>query len=191
MDAGNYREALREAALDEMEGADIMMVKPAGAYLDIIRALRDHSSLPIAAYQVSGEYAMIKAAAERGWLDEKAAVMESLLSIKRAGAFGGSSPRAGGSALPAHVDAQICASSCLSDPGRRARRLSADRSPLDRSASAQSSRVLTTDFVTSLPLRRGGHHPHILRHAGCQVAARGPERLSVGRLAGVGGKGER
>lgn len=86
MDAGNYREALREAALDEMEGADIMMVKPAGAYLDIIRALRDHSSLPIAAYQVSGEYAMIKAAAERGWLDERAAVMESLVSIKRAGA---------------------------------------------------------------------------------------------------------
>lgn len=89
MDPGNYREALREAALDEMEGADIMMVKPAGAYLDIIRALRDHSSLPIAAYQVSGEYAMIKAAAERGWLDEKAAVLESLLSIKRAGAPAG------------------------------------------------------------------------------------------------------
>jgi porphobilinogen synthase len=86
MDPSNYREALREAALDEMEGADIMMVKPAGAYLDIIRALRDSSTLPIAAYQVSGEYAMIKAAAERGWLDERAAVMESLLSIKRAGA---------------------------------------------------------------------------------------------------------
>jgi porphobilinogen synthase len=86
MDPGNYREALREAALDEMEGADIMMVKPAGAYLDIIRALRDASTLPIAAYQVSGEYAMIKAAAERGWLDERAAVLESLVSIRRAGA---------------------------------------------------------------------------------------------------------
>ena len=69
-----------------MEGADIMMVKPAGAYLDIIRALRDASTLPIAAYQVSGEYAMIKAAAERGWLDERAAVLESLVSIRRAGA---------------------------------------------------------------------------------------------------------
>ena len=86
MDAGNYREALREAALDEAEGADIMMVKPAGPYLDIIRALRDSSTLPIAAYQVSGEYAMIMAAVERGWLDEKGAVLESLLSIKRAGA---------------------------------------------------------------------------------------------------------
>lgn len=63
-----------------------MMVKPAGAYLDIIRALRERSTLPIAAYQVSGEYAMIKAAVERGWLDERAAVLESLLSIKRAGA---------------------------------------------------------------------------------------------------------
>jgi porphobilinogen synthase len=86
MDPANYREALREAYLDEAEGADIMMVKPAGAYLDIIRALRDTSALPIAAYQVSGEYAMLKAAAERGWLDERAAVLESLVSIKRAGA---------------------------------------------------------------------------------------------------------
>lgn len=86
MDAGNYREALREMALDEAEGADIMMVKPAGAYLDIIRLLRDNTTLPVAAYQVSGEYAMLKAAAERGWLDEKAAVMESLLAIRRAGA---------------------------------------------------------------------------------------------------------
>ena len=86
MDAGNYREALRECAIDEAEGADVLMVKPAGAYLDIIRALRDNSTLPIAAYQVSGEYAMLKAAEERGWLDERAAVMESLLSIRRAGA---------------------------------------------------------------------------------------------------------
>ena len=72
--------------MDEAEGADIMMVKPAGAYLDIIRLLRDNTTLPVAAYQVSGEYAMLKAAAERGWLDEKAAVMESLLAIRRAGA---------------------------------------------------------------------------------------------------------
>lgn len=86
MDPGNYREALREAALDELEGADIMMVKPAGAYLDIIRALRDASTLPIAAYQVSGEYAMLKAACERGWLVEKDAVLESLGCIRRAGA---------------------------------------------------------------------------------------------------------
>lgn len=85
-DPANYREAIREAALDELEGADIMMVKPAGAYLDIIRALRDNSTLPIAAYQVSGEYSMLKAAASAGMLDEKDAVLESLLSIRRAGA---------------------------------------------------------------------------------------------------------
>ncbi len=86
MDPANSREALRELELDEDEGADIVMVKPAGAYLDIIRLLREHSALPIAAYQVSGEYAMIKAACEKGWLDEKAIVLESLLSIRRAGA---------------------------------------------------------------------------------------------------------
>lgn len=86
MDMRNSREALREAALDEAEGADILMVKPAGPYLDILKAVRDNSSLPIAAYQVSGEYAMIKAAAERGWLDEKRAAMESLYGIRRAGA---------------------------------------------------------------------------------------------------------
>jgi len=85
-DPANYRESLREARLDEAEGADIMMVKPAGAYLDVIRLLRDNTTLPISAYQVSGEYAMLKAAAERGMLNEEAAVMESLLSIKRAGA---------------------------------------------------------------------------------------------------------
>jgi len=86
MDPSNYREALRECALDEMEGADIMMVKPGLPYLDIIRLLRDNSTLPIAAYHVSGEYAMLKAAAERGWLDERAAVLEALLCLKRAGA---------------------------------------------------------------------------------------------------------
>mmetsp|Transcript_42522 Transcript_42522/g.51639 ORF Transcript_42522/g.51639 Transcript_42522/m.51639 type:complete len:419 (+) Transcript_42522:72-1328(+) len=85
-DPANYREALREAALDEAEGADIMMVKPAGAYLDIIRALRDNTTLPISAYQVSGEYSMLKAASAAGMLDERDAVLESLLSIKRAGA---------------------------------------------------------------------------------------------------------
>lgn len=86
MDPANAREALREADLDAMEGADMLMVKPAGAYLDIIHRLREHSDLPIAAYQVSGEYLMIKSAAEAGWLDEKKIVMETLTSIRRAGA---------------------------------------------------------------------------------------------------------
>ena len=86
MDPANAREALREAALDEAEGADILMVKPAGAYLDIIAKLRAASTLPIAAYQVSGEYLMIKAAAASGWLDEEKIMLESLLGIRRAGA---------------------------------------------------------------------------------------------------------
>jgi len=86
MDPANVREALREAELDESEGADMLMVKPAGPYLDVIRALREASPLPIAAYQVSGEYAMLAAASEAGYLDERSAVMESLLSIRRAGA---------------------------------------------------------------------------------------------------------
>ncbi len=86
MDPANAREAIREVALDEAEGADIVMVKPAGPYLDVIRTLRDHTTLPIAAYQVSGEYAMLKAASERGWLDERKVVMESLTAIRRAGA---------------------------------------------------------------------------------------------------------
>jgi len=86
MDPANAREALREAAMDIEEGADIIMVKPALPYLDIIRALREEFNHPIAAYQVSGEYAMIKAAAKLGWLDEDRVMMESLLSIRRAGA---------------------------------------------------------------------------------------------------------
>jgi porphobilinogen synthase len=86
MDPGNAREALREAELDLAEGADMVMVKPAGPYLDVIRAVRDAVHVPLVAYQVSGEYAMIKAAAERGWLDERRAVMESVTAIKRAGA---------------------------------------------------------------------------------------------------------
>ncbi|MCU0636518.1 MAG: porphobilinogen synthase [Gemmatimonadaceae bacterium] len=86
MDPANAREALRELALDEAEGADIVMVKPAGPFLDIIRLLREHTTLPVAAYQVSGEYAMLKAAAQNGWLDERRAVLESLLGIRRAGA---------------------------------------------------------------------------------------------------------
>jgi porphobilinogen synthase len=85
-DPANYREALREAAADEAEGADIMMVKPGLPYLDVIRQLRDFSPLPIAAYHVSGEYAMLKAAAERGWLDEREAVLEALTCLRRAGA---------------------------------------------------------------------------------------------------------
>jgi porphobilinogen synthase len=86
MDPANAREALREAAQDITEGADMLMVKPAGPYLDVVRAVRERFDLPLAAYQVSGEFAMIKAAAERGWLDEKRAVLESVLGIRRAGA---------------------------------------------------------------------------------------------------------
>ena len=86
MAAPNAREALREAKLDEGEGADMLMVKPAGPYLDIIHRVRETTDLPLAAYQVSGEYAMLKAAAERGWIDEPRAAMESLLGIRRAGA---------------------------------------------------------------------------------------------------------
>ena len=86
MDPANRREALREIALDVEEGADIITVKPALPYLDIIAAARAQMLLPVAAYQVSGEYSMIKAAAQAGWLDESRAMMESLLSIKRAGA---------------------------------------------------------------------------------------------------------
>lgn len=86
MDPANRKEALREVELDVEEGADIIMVKPALPYLDIIREVKDRWDVPVAAYNVSGEYAMIKAAAERGWLDGEAAMLESLLSIKRAGA---------------------------------------------------------------------------------------------------------
>jgi porphobilinogen synthase len=86
MDPANGREALREVALDAAEGADMLMVKPAGPYLDIIREVRARYDLPLAAYQVSGEYAMIKAAVQNGWLDERRAALESLIAIKRAGA---------------------------------------------------------------------------------------------------------
>ena len=86
MDPANAREALREAALDVQEGADIIMVKPALPYLDIIRAVREEFDLPVAAYNVSGEYSMIKAACERGWLEEERVMMEVLTAIKRAGA---------------------------------------------------------------------------------------------------------
>lgn len=86
MDPANAREALREVALDEAEGADLVMVKPAGPYLDILRAVREHTHLPVAAYQVSGEYLMIEAAAATGSLDRKAVHLESLLGIRRAGA---------------------------------------------------------------------------------------------------------
>jgi porphobilinogen synthase len=86
MDYGNRKEAIREAELDLDEGADIIMVKPALAYLDVIREMADCFNVPIAAYHVSGEYSMIKAVAVQGWIDEKAAVLESLTAIKRAGA---------------------------------------------------------------------------------------------------------
>ena len=86
MDPANAREAIRETLLDEDEGADMVMVKPAGPYLDIISQVRENTTLPVAAYQVSGEYLMIKAAAKDGWLDEKAVALESLTGIKRAGA---------------------------------------------------------------------------------------------------------
>ena len=86
MDPANKREAVRELLLDEEEGADIVMVKPAGPYLDVISELRDHTTLPVAAYQVSGEYLMIKSASADGWLNEEAVMMESLMGIRRAGA---------------------------------------------------------------------------------------------------------
>jgi porphobilinogen synthase len=86
MDSANSREAMREAELDVAEGADFLMVKPATAYLDLVYALRQKYNLPLVAYHVSGEYAMIKAAAERGWIDEKRVMLETLTSIKRAGA---------------------------------------------------------------------------------------------------------
>ncbi len=86
MDPANGREALREVALDVAEGADLLMVKPAGPYLDVVRQVRDHYDLPLAAYQVSGEYAMLKAAAAQGWIDERRAALESLTAIRRAGA---------------------------------------------------------------------------------------------------------
>jgi porphobilinogen synthase len=86
MDPANAREALREVALDVEEGADMVMIKPALPYLDLIRAVRDRFELPVAAYQVSGEYSMLKAAAQNGWLDERAAVTEALTAIRRAGA---------------------------------------------------------------------------------------------------------
>jgi len=86
MDPANAREALREVALDVAEGADLVMVKPAVPYLDIVRLVKDRFPLPVAAYHVSGEYAMIKAAAERGWIDEDRVVLETLTCCRRAGA---------------------------------------------------------------------------------------------------------
>jgi porphobilinogen synthase len=86
MDPPNVREAMREAELDYSEGADILMVKPATVYLDVLRMVRDRFDVPLAAYHVSGEYALIKAAAQKGWIDEERTMMETLTSIKRAGA---------------------------------------------------------------------------------------------------------
>jgi len=86
MDPGNAREAIREALLDVDEGADILMVKPGLAYMDIIRSVKEATNLPMAVYNVSGEYAMVKAAAERGWIDERRVVMETMLNFRRAGA---------------------------------------------------------------------------------------------------------
>jgi porphobilinogen synthase len=86
MDPANAREAVREAALDEAEGADVVMVKPALPYLDVIRRVKDQTRMPVAAYNVSGEYAMVKAAAAAGHVEERAVVLESLTSIRRAGA---------------------------------------------------------------------------------------------------------
>ncbi len=86
MDPANAREALHEVLLDVDEGADMIMVKPAGPYLDVIRRVREAVNIPVVAYQVSGEYSLLKAAAERGWIDERAAALETLVGIKRAGA---------------------------------------------------------------------------------------------------------
>ncbi|REK53121.1 MAG: porphobilinogen synthase [Thermobacillus sp.] len=86
MDPANVREALREAESDVLEGADMLMVKPALAYMDVIRTIKDNFDLPLAAYNTSGEYAMVKAAAMNGWIDERAVVLETLTGLKRAGA---------------------------------------------------------------------------------------------------------
>jgi porphobilinogen synthase len=86
MDPANVDEAIREAQLDLEEGADVVMVKPALPYLDVIRQVKDATGAPVAAYHVGGEYSMLKAAAENGWIDERAAALESLTSIRRAGA---------------------------------------------------------------------------------------------------------
>lgn len=86
MDPANAREALKEVALDIAEGADLVIVKPALAYLDIVRSVKDNTDLPVVAYNVSGEYAMVKAAAANGWIDERQIVQETLLGMKRAGA---------------------------------------------------------------------------------------------------------
>jgi porphobilinogen synthase len=86
MDIANTDEALREAKSDIEEGADIIMVKPAGPYLDVIRRVKENFNIPLAAYQVSGEYSMIKAAGRLDWIDEKRVMVESLIGIKRAGA---------------------------------------------------------------------------------------------------------
>jgi len=86
MDPANVREALLEAALDEAEGADLLMVKPALAYLDVVRAVRERTQLPLLAYNVSGEYSMVKAAAQQGWIDEGKVVLEALTGMRRAGA---------------------------------------------------------------------------------------------------------
>jgi porphobilinogen synthase len=86
MDPANVREAMREVSLDVEEGADIIMVKPALAYLDVISEVRNELDVPIAAYNVSGEYAMVKAAAEKGWIDHDKVMLETLLAIRRAGA---------------------------------------------------------------------------------------------------------
>nr|HNH87543.1 porphobilinogen synthase [Solirubrobacterales bacterium] len=86
MDPANSDEAVREAKLDLEEGADALMVKPAGHYLDIVRRVKDETGAPVAAYQVSGEYSAIRAAGANGWIDERAAALESLVSIRRAGA---------------------------------------------------------------------------------------------------------
>lgn len=86
MDYANRKEAIKETLMDVQEGADIVMIKPALAYLDIIREIKDAVAVPVSAYQVSGEYAMIKAASKMGWLNEEKAILETLTSIKRAGA---------------------------------------------------------------------------------------------------------
>lgn len=86
MDSSNVREAVKEATLDEQEGADIIMVKPGMPYLDVVRAVKENVSVPVSVYNVSGEYAMLKAAAEKGWLDEEEVMMEALIGFKRAGA---------------------------------------------------------------------------------------------------------
>ena len=162
MDPPNVREALRECALDLEEGADALMVKPALPYLDVIRAVRERFDCPVAAYNVSGEYAMVKAAAAAGHLDERAAALESLVAIKRAGADLIFTYWAEGPRTMALIRSDLYDRALRADPGRR--QLARPRDALGRARRAalhaprrgrRSSRT-STATATSTGCSRGG-----------------------------------